>query len=1055
MAFRGRERGTQVDDYGRPVVRAKETRPPGKRTLTDGLVQRDRDDDGAGGADGADEAPAAIASQVVEQAVAGRGAGAPVAASIRAAVEPEVGASLAHVRVHSDDSAREAAGAIGARAFAYQSDVFLGPGASAGDLGLMAHELTHVVQQGAGGPGVQRQLAIGASDHPAEREADAVADRVVAGGGASTQLIVDDGAGAPRAEGQLGRSEFLAALRTEVTAAATAALGPDWSAAGCPTIEGWFAQHASTDAATLERLARRYSGQAQVTSARAFIAPICARLSGAIVRWRGGGDISADLAAAGVDPATVTPAAALAQAGAAGLAGAMASASSALSSASSAIMGSLGGTAQAKPGPLGLVHELGPGQPLSGAGADVAAQFDGGLGGVQIHTGPLAQRKADELDARAFAVGPHIGFAAGEYRPGEPEGDALLAHELAHVQQQSGAGSSGSDAGARGQDSKAHEDDADQAATSVMAGLYGSGRRAPGTLAQRARAAATSGLELQRCGRSPSGSGSAPAPAPPAVAPPIPSSHGPDQHAGAVAPNADQVTEIGYQLDPSSRPAPVAPSPGGGPAPAVPPRQPWDGATGQPNEAARRTELQNHLTTATTGFLNRRTAAINAALGQQHVAMTGAGPAAPGAAPGHETGVVDIANAAIAKLESRYAGLMNAAAGTPKQAADRAPRVATPGAGQNLFDANSEADRTAQLNQPDLQNMVAWWIAQHDDATGPTSASAGMRTHRFSTQDPGADQFLRDFDAAYRVRSDFPGGNARKLIDYRMTQWSERGERGITLQSGFDAGPDPQLAERTQRWNVFKTAMHECLHLRAHPAFAAIQGNSPTLIEGFTEMFTEEALGPVLTAVKAGSDEALRRTVEGGVFTPINTAIIGDFQVAAEYAGDFAQAKVIRDGNGTPAFPGVGADAVRAAFFQGHLEMIGLNPDGSLLTGQPAAGTARRTRIPRGITGLDDLARRSGVPRATIERDNAGITDALPADAVLAGCREHLVVAISTTNPTTGATDNGVETRAQIATQNGVSEAALVRANPDVAVDAATNNWPTLTGGQRLLIPVH
>ncbi|MCC6998003.1 MAG: LysM peptidoglycan-binding domain-containing protein [Deltaproteobacteria bacterium] len=88
-------------------------------------------------------------------------------------------------------------------------------------------------------------------------------------------------------------------------------------------------------------------------------------------------------------------------------------------------------------------------------------------------------------------------------------------------------------------------------------------------------------------------------------------------------------------------------------------------------------------------------------------------------------------------------------------------------------------------------------------------------------------------------------------------------------------------------------------------------------------------------------------------------------------------------------------------------------------------------------------------------RDNPGITDALPADAVLAGCREHLVVAITTSNPTSGATDRGVETRAQIAAQNGVSEADLVRANPDVAVDAATNSWPTLTGGQRLLIPVH
>jgi hypothetical protein len=94
---------------------------------------------------------------------------------------------------------------------------------------------------------------------------------------------------------------------------------------------------------------------------------------------------------------------------------------------------------------------------------------------------------------------------------------------------------------------------------------------------------------------------------------------------------------------------------------------------------------------------------------------------------------------------------------------------------------------------------------------------------------------------------------------------------------------------------------------------------------------------------------------------------------------------------------------------------------------------------------VGDLAARTGVAEARIKADNPGIAFPLPPAAVLAGCREHLVVA-------SGAT---VETRANIAAQNGVSEAALVRANPDIAVDAATNAWPALAVGQKILIPVH
>jgi hypothetical protein len=62
-------------------------------------------------------------------------------------------------------------------------------------------------------------------------------------------------------------------------------------------------------------------------------------------------------------------------------------------------------------------------------------------------------------------------------------------------------------------------------------------------------------------------------------------------------------------------------------------------------------------------------------------------------------------------------------------------------------------------------------------------------------------------------------------------------------------------------------------------------------------------------------------------------------------------------------------------------------------------------------------------------------------------------VVTATSMASTGVVTTEAETRAGIAAQHGVSEAALARANPDLALDPATNAWPTLTLGQKILIP--
>ena len=81
--------------------------------------------------------------------------GVPLPAAERAFFEPRFGRDLGHVRIHADAGAATAAKGIGARAYTLRNHIAFGPGQfSPGNTEgrrLMAHELTHVFQQGGGG----------------------------------------------------------------------------------------------------------------------------------------------------------------------------------------------------------------------------------------------------------------------------------------------------------------------------------------------------------------------------------------------------------------------------------------------------------------------------------------------------------------------------------------------------------------------------------------------------------------------------------------------------------------------------------------------------------------------------------------------------------------------------------------------------------------------------------------------------------------------------------------------------------------------------------------
>lgn len=88
-----------------------------------------------------------------------------------------------------------------------------------------------------------------------------------------------------------------------------------------------------------------------------------------------------------------------------------------------------------------IVHKVlgSAGQALNPATrAFMEPRFGRDFSRVPVHTDQVASRSAEAVAAQAYTVGSDIVFGAGRYAPASRDGQRLLAHELAHVQQQSG-----------------------------------------------------------------------------------------------------------------------------------------------------------------------------------------------------------------------------------------------------------------------------------------------------------------------------------------------------------------------------------------------------------------------------------------------------------------------------------------------------------------------------------------------------------------------------------------------------------------------------------------
>jgi hypothetical protein len=294
-------------------------------------------------------------------------------------------------------------------------------------------------------------------------------------------LLVDDEAETVQPD-QMRKSDFLSMLRDAVCATANEGLASaGQTTTDCPWVEYWFANASGKDARYVEKGIRKYAPETGgASSAEDMVSIVTTRVRQSVDAWVRTGEITGVPEGFG----------------------------DAAGSGSGADAGGL--FFKARPGgpghvtdPAAIRDRLGAGRPLP---ARVRTRMESAFGsrfsGVRVHTDANAAGLSDSLNARAFTVGEHVAFGAGEYRPGSLVGDALLAHELAHVVQQGGASAASAPMRKGAGEDSALEEDADRAAVGAVSSLWArvgsAGRQAANSL----RPAMQSGLTLSRCSKS-------------------------------------------------------------------------------------------------------------------------------------------------------------------------------------------------------------------------------------------------------------------------------------------------------------------------------------------------------------------------------------------------------------------------------------------------------------------------------------------------------------------------------------------------------------------------
>ena len=291
----------------------------------------------------------------------------------------------------------------------------------------------------------------------------------------AARFIVDDTA-VPTLT-QMKRTEFLSRLKQEVRKAVNESLtGTPFSADISPFIETAFAPHINSNPTQLEELIQRYAPAAgNARNAEEVIHFMKQKFAAASLDYvRRGGNTSGVMQMFG------------------NLRGDVVSGIRNLGQGIGNIFFSaLPGGANAPASPLSVMQSLGKGNTIPGhTKASMESAFGSNFSDVEVHTDTTASNLSKAMNARAFTVGNHIAFGPGQFQPGTIPGDALMAHELAHVNQQKNTDASVNHA------ESALEEDADLSARDVLVKKYTN--KDVGSTG-KGRKTGKSGLRISRC----------------------------------------------------------------------------------------------------------------------------------------------------------------------------------------------------------------------------------------------------------------------------------------------------------------------------------------------------------------------------------------------------------------------------------------------------------------------------------------------------------------------------------------------------------------------------
>lgn len=345
----------------------------------------------------------------------------------------------------------------------------------------------------------------------------------------------------------------------------------------------------------------------------------------------------------------------------------------------------------------------------------------------------------------------------------------------------------------------------------------------------------------------------------------------------------------------------------------------------------------------------------------------------------------------------------------------------TTGAGATLVDALDVARRT-EIGQPVNPDDMLKFLARVDDAVTKL-----MTEHHF---DPDGSleegHFLRD-----RVLNE--------VLDKRRPELSECDRLGysstrpglrkavVTPVPSTPCEPEwtniTDQAPMQRRYEIFETLIHEYIHILEHPVLPAVTGQSTTVHEGVCEWLTCLVISDLVTAASQERLERIVTTVEGQPL-PVPVSVraqnlrkfLRQYEPKSEYKKFFEAVRRVENITGP--------NGLKAAFFQGHVEFIGLLWRGGWLPGAVENGGVRAIRTPRGnIKSVDGLAEATKLSRASLLQSNPVLgqpSEKWPGQIFLPGYHSHLTITVG---------DDQAEAWDQIGGQHNISEADLKQAN--------------------------